>query len=104
MEAVKFLFRKILVMIFLIILANGLINAQEKPVINQPSQIQEPKVPEPSKSATQVKTTKPKQVKASRPVMSQTRGARPPTIIRPSGSGIPKGTGNPGGALGPGKR
>ena len=39
-----------------------------------------------------------KQVKGSRPDMSKSRGARPPLIIRPSGSGIPKGAGKPGGA------
>lgn len=40
----------------------------------------------------------PKQIKGSRPDMSKARGARPPTIVRPSGSGIPKGAGKPGGA------
>lgn len=38
-----------------------------------------------------------KQVKARRPDMSKARGARPPMIVRPSGSGIPKGAGKPGG-------
>jgi len=30
--------------------------------------------------------------------MSKARGARPPLVVRPSGSGIPKGAGKPGGA------
>jgi hypothetical protein len=38
-----------------------------------------------------------KQIKARRPDMSRARGARPPLIVRPSGSGIPKGIGKPGG-------
>lgn len=39
-----------------------------------------------------------KQVKGKRPDMSKAKGARPPMIVRPSGSGIPKGVGKPGGA------
>jgi hypothetical protein len=39
-----------------------------------------------------------KQVKGGRPDMTKARGARPPMIVRPSGSGIPKGVGRPGGA------
>jgi len=39
-----------------------------------------------------------KRVKSGRPDMTRARGARPPTIVRPSGSGIPKGVGKPGGA------
>jgi len=39
-----------------------------------------------------------KQVRGSRPDMSRARGARPPMIVRPSGSGVPKGAGRPGGA------
>ena len=39
----------------------------------------------------------PKQVKGGRPDMSKARGARPPMIVRPSGSGVPKGVGKPGG-------
>lgn len=38
-----------------------------------------------------------KQVKGRRPDMSKSRGARPPVIVRPSGSGVPKGVGKPGG-------
>lgn len=38
-----------------------------------------------------------KQVKGGRPDMSKSRGARPPVILRPSGSGVPKGVGKPGG-------
>jgi hypothetical protein len=45
-----------------------------------------------------------KQVKSSRPDLTKANGARPPTIVRPSGSGIPKGVGKPGGAVGPGRR
>ena len=44
-----------------------------------------------------------KQVKGARPDMSKARGARPPDIVRPSGSRIPKGIGRPGGAIKPGK-
>jgi hypothetical protein len=39
-----------------------------------------------------------KQVKSVRPDMSRSRGARPPDIVRPSGSRIPKGVGRPAGA------
>jgi hypothetical protein len=39
-----------------------------------------------------------KQVKSARPDMSRSRGARPPDIIRPSGSRIPRGVGRPAGA------
>lgn len=39
-----------------------------------------------------------KRVRSGRPDMTRARGARPPTIVRPSGSGIPKGVGKPGGA------
>ena len=39
-----------------------------------------------------------KRVKSTRPDMTRARGARPPSIVRPSGSGIPKGVGKPGGA------
>lgn len=40
----------------------------------------------------------PKHIKGGRPDMSKARGARPPMIVRPAGSGIPKGVGKPGGA------
>lgn len=40
-----------------------------------------------------------KQVRSARPDMSKARGARPPDIVRPSGSGVPKGIGRPGGAM-----
>jgi hypothetical protein len=39
-----------------------------------------------------------KRVRSGRPDMTKARGARPPSIVRPSGSGIPKGVGKPGGA------
>jgi hypothetical protein len=39
-----------------------------------------------------------KRIKNGRPDMTKARGARPPSIVRPSGSGIPKGVGRPGGA------
>lgn len=45
-----------------------------------------------------------KQVKSARPDMSKARGARPPSIERPSGSRIPRGVGRPGGAIKPGKK
>ncbi|MDO9339847.1 MAG: hypothetical protein Q7T72_04890 [Bacteroidales bacterium] len=45
-----------------------------------------------------------KQVKAARPDMSKARGARPPDIVRPTGSRIPKGVGKPAGAVRPGRR
>jgi hypothetical protein len=38
-----------------------------------------------------------KQVRGGRPDMSKAKGARPPMIVRPSGSGIPRGVGKPGG-------
>jgi hypothetical protein len=40
-----------------------------------------------------------KQVKSARPDMSKSRGARPPDIVRPSGSRMPKGVGRPAGAM-----
>lgn len=45
-----------------------------------------------------------KKVQSARPDWSRARGARPPSVERPSGSRIPKGVGKPGGAKGPGKR
>jgi hypothetical protein len=45
-----------------------------------------------------------KQVSGARPDWSKSRGARPASVERPSGSRIPKGVGRPGGARGPGKR
>lgn len=45
-----------------------------------------------------------KQVKGARPDLSKSRGARPPDIVRPSGSGIPRGIGKPGGAIRRGAR
>ncbi len=39
-----------------------------------------------------------KQIRGARPDMSKARGARPPQITRPSGSGVPRGMGKPGGA------
>jgi hypothetical protein len=44
-----------------------------------------------------------KQVKAARPDMNKARGARPPDIVRPTGSRIPKGVGKPTGAVRPGR-
>jgi hypothetical protein len=38
-----------------------------------------------------------KQVRGSRPDLNRAKGARPPSIVRPSGSGVPKGIGKPGG-------
>lgn len=40
-----------------------------------------------------------KQIKGGRPDMSKAKGARPPVIVRPSGSGVPKGVGKPGGVV-----
>ncbi len=40
-----------------------------------------------------------KNIKSARPDMSRAKGARPPEIVRPSGSRIPKGMGKPGGAV-----
>lgn len=45
-----------------------------------------------------------KRLKTARPDMNKARGARPPDIVRPSGSRIPRGMGKPGGANMPGKR
>ena len=39
-----------------------------------------------------------KRIRGGRPDMTRARGARPPLVVRPSGSGIPKGVGKPGGA------
>jgi hypothetical protein len=39
-----------------------------------------------------------KQVRSDHPDMSRSKGARPPDIVRPSGSRIPKGVGRPAGA------
>lgn len=39
-----------------------------------------------------------KKVNGARPDMSKARGARPPSIVRQSGSGVPRGMGKPGGA------
>jgi hypothetical protein len=39
-----------------------------------------------------------KQIRNGRPDMTRARGARPPFIVRPSGSAMPRGVGRPGGA------
>ncbi len=39
-----------------------------------------------------------KRIRGGRPDWSRARGARPPSVVRPSGSGMPKGVGKPGGA------
>lgn len=38
-----------------------------------------------------------KRIRNGRPDMTRAAGARPPSIVRPSGSGVPKGMGRPGG-------
>lgn len=38
-----------------------------------------------------------KRIRNGRPDMTRATGARPPSIVRPSGSGVPKGMGKPGG-------
>lgn len=38
-----------------------------------------------------------KRVRNGRPDLTRRAGARPPVIVRPSGSGIPRGAGKPGG-------
>lgn len=45
-----------------------------------------------------------KKVTSARPDMSKAKGARPGSIVRPSGSRLPKGVGKPGGAAGRGRR
>lgn len=45
-----------------------------------------------------------KQVKGARPDMSRSRSARPPSVVRQSGSGMPRGMGKPGGATRHGRR
>lgn len=38
-----------------------------------------------------------KRVRNGRPDLTKARGARPPVIVRPSGSGVPRGAGKPAG-------
>jgi hypothetical protein len=59
---------------------------------------------EKDKKKKEQENTQVKQVKGSKPDMSKARGARPPYIVRPSGSGMPAGAGKPGGAIKPGRR
>jgi hypothetical protein len=54
------------------------------------------------KGNNNVETHSMKNVKAARPDMSKARGARPPSIVRPTGSRFPNGLGRPGGAIRPG--
>ena len=54
------------------------------------------------KDNTKSQSTFVKQVKTARPDMSKARGARPPYIVRPTGSRIPNGIGRPAGAARPG--
>lgn len=49
-------------------------------------------------SATAGSKKKVKEVKSARPDMSKAKGARPPSVVRPSGSRIPLGAGKPKGA------
>jgi hypothetical protein len=71
---------------FLFILSNGNSLAQSAVVISKQSK----------KAETKKESVK--QVKSARPDMTKSRGARPPDIVRPSGSRIPKGVGRPAGA------
>lgn len=57
---------------------------------------------QPDKGNNNTESQSVKQVKAARPDMSKARGARPPDIVRPSGSRIPNGIGKPAGAGRPG--
>lgn len=45
-----------------------------------------------------------KKVKDSSPDLTKKRGARPPSISRPSGNAMPKGAGKPAGVIRPGRR
>jgi ribosomal protein L5 len=56
------------------------------------------------KNKKKEENTQVKQIKGSKPDMSKARRARPPYIVRPSGSGMPVGAGKPGGAIKPGRR
>jgi hypothetical protein len=59
---------------------------------------------QPGKSGTNEGSSGIKHIKTARPDLSKVRGARPPDIIRPSGSRIPRGLGKPGGANIPGRK
>ncbi len=94
---------------------------QEAPATDKPKKAAEVKTvtPEPAAddgNAAQDKVTEKKdqkkedkkgevkQIKSDRPDMSRSRGARPPDIVRPSGSRVPKGVGRPAGAGRHGRR
>ncbi len=121
---------KVVILIFLILISSlRVVYAQEKPSGKKPvvegEQVEKGNVTE-EKNAGEVVTgetdrstdaqgkekTKEngkgddevKKVKGSSLDMSKSRGARPPTVVRPSGSRTPKGAGKPRGAGGPGKR
>jgi hypothetical protein len=57
---------------------------------------------QPDKGNNDTESQSVKQVRAARPDMSKARGARPPDIVRPTGSRIPNGIGKPAGAKRPG--
>ena len=100
-------FGKLLLIISLSLATCSILNAQEKITIKDTLSSKEQKSKErDSKKQNRAdgNTKGIKQVRSARPDMSKARGARPPFVTRPSGSGIPKGAGRPGGVKGPGGR
>jgi hypothetical protein len=95
---------KLLLIILLSLATGNIIKAQEKVTISD-TLSSKGQIMDESDSRQQDQTdgnkTGIKQVRSARPDMSKSRGARPPFVTRPAGSGIPKGAGIPGGAKGP---
>lgn len=108
-----------LILCVALLFAGNLLSAQEaapsRPSVTQPNRDdktpdQDQKIMQQDQKKTgelqqdQKQITKVKKVKDSSPDLTRKRGARPPSISRPSGSAMPKGAGKPAGVIRPGRR
>jgi hypothetical protein len=112
------IFGKIILVVVLILLAgrtsfaqtrsqqndtlNSKMNKMESNVNSKDQNTKEVNNNQPDKGNNNTESQSVKQVRAARPDMSKARGARPPDIVRPTGSRIPNGIGRPAGAVRPG--
>ncbi len=100
-------YKRLILIITISILAAKISEAQKASGIKDSLAVKEQKSSEKStneKSQTFENKSTVKQIISAKPDMSRTNGARPPSIVRQSGSVVPKGIGKPGGARGAGRR
>lgn len=90
----KLLFKVLLILVFSTYAPRLIAQTDSIQVISRDAKSKKISNTTEGKTAGQVK-----QVRSARPDMSKSRGARPPDIVRPSGSRIPRGVGKPAGAV-----